>query len=138
MNLIRKLKLSEILPINFTEHEQEIIDLFNEKLSDLVVFIDESKPYLINYMKPDDTSFIMQQDNRLDRLLIRYQGFWEVLESKFSMEYHDIRNLMIYMIERTLKINVSILVYMKYTDSIRVKVTGAVIGIKEIQLKLKI
>ena len=69
MNLIRKLKLSEILPINFTEHEQEIIDLFNEKLSDLVVFIDESEPSKINYMKLDGTC-ILQQDNKNDILFV--------------------------------------------------------------------
>ena len=106
MNLIRKLKISEIVPVKFSELEQGIIDLFNDKLSDLVVFVDESRPDEINYMKPDGT-FIMQQDNKHDKLWIRYDGFWNVLESKFDMEYTEIQNLIQAMVERTFKLKVS-------------------------------
>ena len=107
MNIIRKLKISDIVPVEFSELEQGIIDIFNDNLSDLVVFIDESKPDEINYMKSDGT-FIMQQDNKNHILRVRYKGFWEVLESKFSMKYSDIQILIQYMIERAFKIKVSI------------------------------
>ena len=106
MNIIRKLKISEMVPVKFTEHEQGIIDLFNDNLSDLVVFIDESNSNKINYMKPNGT-FIMQQDNGSDRLWVRYKGFWEVLKTNFSMEYTDIQNLIQDMVERAFKHKVS-------------------------------
>ena len=112
MNIIRKLKISEMVPVKFTEHEQGIIDLFNDNLSDLVVFIDESNSNKINYMKPNGT-FIMQQDNYSDILWVKYKGFWGVLESKFDMEYTDIKNLIQAMVERAFKHKVSspIIVY---------------------------
>ena len=58
-------------------------------------------------MKPDGT-FIMQQDNKLNRLWIRFDRFWEVLYYNFGMEYSDIRILMKYMVERAFKQKVSI------------------------------
>ena len=73
MNLIRKLKISEIVPVEFTETEQKIIE-----------FIDESYPDEIKYMKTDGT-FIMRQDNKGDILWVRYKGFWEVLHSEFCI-----------------------------------------------------
>ena len=106
MNLIRKLKISDIVPVDFTESEQFIIDLFNDKLSDLIIFIDESRPNEINYMKPDG-SRIMQLDNKSKKLWIRFDGLWEVLKIKFSMEHSDIQILVKYMVERSFKIKVS-------------------------------
>ena len=102
MNLIRK-----IVPVKFSELEQKIIDLFKDKLSDLVVFIDESEPSKINYMKLDGTC-ILQQDNKNDILFVIYKEFWEVLDYKFGMGYDDIQILMKSMIERTFKIKASI------------------------------
>ena len=102
MNIIRKLKISEIVSIEFTETEQEIIDLFNNILSDLVVFIDESEPDMINYMKVDGI-FIMQQDNKNDRLWVRYQGFWIILQFDFGLKYIEIQTLISGMVERAFK-----------------------------------
>ena len=106
MNLIRKLKISEITLVDFTESEKIIIDLFNDSLKDLVIFIDDSKPWQINYMKPDGI-FIIQHDNTNDRLWVRNDGFWNVLESDFGLTYTDIQILVKYMVERALKLKVS-------------------------------
>ena len=106
MNLIRKLKISEITLVDFTESEKIIIDLFNDSLKDLVIFIDESSPERINYMKPDGI-FIIQHDNTNDRLWVRNDGFWNVLESDFGLTYTDIQILVKYMVERALKLKVS-------------------------------
>ena len=106
MNIIRKLKISEIVQVEFTKTEQEIIDLFNDKLSDLIVFIDDSEPDMINYMKVDG-SCIMRQDNKNDNLLVKYNGFWSVLQSKFSMKYIDIQILVHSMVERAFNQKVS-------------------------------
>ena len=99
MNLIRKLKISEIVPVDFTEEELEIIKLFDDNLKDLTIFIQDGYPLRINYMK--NGSWIMQQDIENVILLVRYQGFWEVLDYKFGMRYIDIQILMKSMIERT-------------------------------------
>ena len=101
MNLIRKLKISDIVAVEFTEIEQEIIDLFKNNLSDLIIFVDDSKPDEINYLKSDGT-FIIQQDNKSDMLWIRYDGFWEVLYLNYKLNHFDIKILMKYMIERIL------------------------------------
>ena len=106
MNLIRKLKISDIVPVDFTELEQGIIDLFNDKLSDLIIFIDESRPDEINYMKTDGTC-IMQQDIKNHRLCIKYIGFWSVLESKFALTYTEIQILIQDMVGRAFNKNVS-------------------------------
>ena len=107
MNLIRKLKISDIVAVEFTEIEQEIIDLFKNNLSDLIIFVDDSKPDEINYLKSDGT-FIIQQDNKSDMLWIRYDGFWEVLYLNYKLNHFDIKILMKYMIERILKQNISV------------------------------
>ena len=106
MNLIRKIKRSEIVPVEFTEQEFKIIKLFDNNLKDLVVFIDETNSNKINYMKPNGT-FIMQQDNGSERLWVRYEGFLNVLKTNFSMEYTDTQNLIQYMVERAFKIKIS-------------------------------
>ena len=115
MNLIRKLKISDIVPVEFSELEQGIIDLFNDNLSDLVVFIDESKPDEINYMKSDGT-FIMQQDNKNHILRVRNDGFWSVLKFYFGFTNIDIEIIMKSMIEKTLKYKVSELSYTIIND----------------------
>ena len=106
MNLTRKIKIYDIVPVEFTEQEFKINKLFDDNLKNLVVFIDESNSNKINYMKPNGT-FIMQQDNGSDRLWVRYKGFWEVLKTNFSMEYTDIQNLIQDMVERAFKHKVS-------------------------------
>ena len=112
MNLTRKIKIYDIVPVEFTEQEFKINKLFDDNLKNLVVFIDESNSNKINYMKPNGT-FIMQQDNYSDILWVKYKGFWGVLESKFDMEYTDIKNLIQAMVERAFKHKVSspIIVY---------------------------
>ena len=105
MNLIRKIKISEIVPVEFSKTEQEIIELFNDKLKDLVVFIDESYPHEINYMKSDGT-VIMQKNNNSDILWVRYDGFWEVLKSKFYIQHTNIQTLIQFMVGGIVKYNV--------------------------------
>ena len=105
MNLIRKIKISEIVSVEFTETEQEIIDIFNDNLSDLVVSIDDSKPDEINYTKLDGT-VIMQKNNNSDILWVRYDGFWEVLKSKFYIQHTNIQTLIQFMVGGIVKYNV--------------------------------
>ena len=57
-------------------------------------------------MKPNGT-FIMQQDNKSERLWVRNDGFWNVLRYDFGMEYIDIQTLVYSMVERAFKLKVS-------------------------------
>ena len=97
MNIIRKLKISKVTEVIFTEVEKEAINLINDWISDLTVFIDENRPDEINYMKGD--LFVLQQDNINNILYVRYDGFWKVL----NIEYNDIQTLIKYMVEQAFK-----------------------------------
>ena len=121
MNIIRKLKISEIVPVKFTETEQKIIDLFNDKLSDLVEFIDELNTDEINYMKTDGTC-IMQQDNKNDKLWVRNQGFWSVLETDFGLKYTEIQTLITGIVERAFykKVSKPNKDYMNYISQVEI------------------
>ena len=93
MNIIRKLKLSEIIHVEWTIEEKEIIDLFDFWLKDLEVFVDPDKPHETNFMKQDGT-FVLQQDEKNKSLFVRYEDFWEVFLSKYKMKYTDIQIFM--------------------------------------------
>ena len=102
MNIIRKLKLSEIIDIEWSIKEKEIVDLFDYWLKDLIVFVDPDKPQETNYIKADGT-WVLQQDEKNEKLLVKYIDFWEVLESKYKMEFDDIQSLVKTMVERAFK-----------------------------------
>ena len=106
MNLVRKLKISQIISIEFTEIEISIIKFLNEKLSNLTIFVDESNPSKINYMKSDG-SCIMQHNTKSDIFWVRYEGFWNVLESLYSPYYSEIQNLLKCVLEKDFKLKVS-------------------------------
>lgn len=102
MNLVRKLKISKLVNVSFTDIEKEIINFINSKLSDLIPFQYDAYPESIFYMSSDDL-YILEQDNNNDRLWVRLDGFWKVLENKYSMVLDDIQVLLKYMIEQAFK-----------------------------------
>ena len=71
-------------------------------------------------MKPNGT-FIMQQDNKSERLWVRNDGFWNVLRYDFGMEYIDIQTLVYSMVERAFKLKVSTPITMFKALEIRVE-----------------
>ncbi len=102
MNLVRKIKISKITSVEFTEKEKEIIDFINSKLSDLIPFKHDNYPLSIFYMSSNG-KWILEQDNNIDRLYIRFDNFWQVLQTKYSMGYNDIQILLQYMVEQAFK-----------------------------------
>ena len=106
MNLIRKLKISEIVPVEFNHLELKIINLFNDKLLDLIVFINDSKPNEINYMKADG-SFILQHNMKNDRLYVKYEGFFKTLHNDYHIKKIDLKNLLYFFIKCNLNIESS-------------------------------
>ncbi len=102
MNLIRKYKISKILNQPLESIEKEIIDFIHSWLSNLIPFKMDEYPDSIFYMK-EDGRYVLEQNNKKDRLWVRYNDFWSVLESKYLMKYKDIQDILKFMIEEAFK-----------------------------------
>ena len=101
-NLIRKLKISEIVPVEFTESELKIVKLFDDNLKDLTIFIQDEYPNHVNYMKPDGSWLFQIELN--DKIFVDYNFYESLL--KLNSNYDQIQLLIMYMVERILKIKV--------------------------------
>jgi hypothetical protein len=102
-NLYRKYKISQLLDEPLHNEEKEIIDFISDKIKDLTLFIDNGNYY---YYMNSIGEFIFEQDEKNDRLLIRYDGFWSVLEDKYLLKYADIQVIIKSMVETTYKMSV--------------------------------
>ncbi len=117
MNLVRKIKISKITEVNFTEIETEIINFVNSKLDDLIPFKYEKYPKSIFYMSPEG-KWLLEQDDKNDRLYVRYNNFWEVLNDKYKMINSEIQYTLKYMVEQYFEKKVSSLWYSINTTSL--------------------
>ncbi len=106
MNLLRKLKINKITSVEFTEKEKEIIGFIKSILDDLIPFKYNNYANSMFYMNSEG-KWILEQDDKSNRLWIRYDDFWGVLDKTFSIEYDDIKNLLKYMVEQAFKQKVS-------------------------------
>ena len=102
-NLYRIYKISKITNDSISDIEKEIIEFILDKIKDLSLFIDDEGRH--NYMNSDG-KFIFRQDEKTDRLLVRYYGFWEVLEKKYLLKYNDIQVIIKGMVEESYKMKV--------------------------------
>lgn len=105
-SLIRKLKINDIEPLDFTENEIEIVNFINSNISNLTEFKVNEKSISIFYMNSKGEYIF--EFNEKTNLRCRYFDFWEVLEKKYKLKYRDIQLLIKYMIEKSLNIKVSI------------------------------
>jgi hypothetical protein len=101
-NLYRKYKIGQLLDEPLSNEEKEIIDFISDKIKDLTLFIDNGNYYYMNSIG----EFIFEQDEKNDTLLIRYDGFWSVLENKYLLNYADIQVIIKSMVETTYKMSV--------------------------------
>ncbi len=101
-NLYRKYKIGQLLDEPLHNEEKEIIDFISDKIKDLTIFIDNGNYYYMNSIG----EFIFEQDEKNDRLWVRYYGFWSVLEDKYSLNYDDIQVIIKDMVETTYKMSV--------------------------------
>ncbi len=106
MNLVRKLKISKIASVEFTEIEKEIIEFINSMLSDLIPFKDETFPDSMFYFKGD--KWLLEQDDCNDILYVRYDTFWHILSQNYLIKNDDIRILLKYMVEQSFRQRLSI------------------------------
>jgi hypothetical protein len=100
-NLYRKYKISQLLDEPLSNEEKELVEFIIDKIKDLTIFIDNG-----NYYMNSIGEFVFQQDEKNDRLLIRYDGFWSVLEDKYLLKYDDIQVIIKGMVETTYKMSV--------------------------------
>ncbi len=127
MNLIRSIKINK-LGIAIPEKDKEIIDFIKSILGDLIPFKFDNYPLSIFYMSSNG-KWILEQDNKNDRLWVRYDIVWEILEEKYLIEYDDIQTLLKYMIEQAFKEKVStpfldkVTVYLKVEQAFKEKVS---------------
>ncbi len=97
MNIIRKYKISKLLNKPLTGVEAEIIELIQSWLKDLIPFKIDKYPNIIYYMK-EDGRYVLEQDIKNNRLWIRYEEFWKVLDKKYFLEVKYIQILLKFMI----------------------------------------
>ena len=109
MNLIRKFKIYKLDPC-LVGTELEIFELFKEKLTNLQEFKLKEMPISIYYMNKEGKC-IYQRDYKHNGLYIAYEGFWEVLNDKYGLNYYEIGILVKYMMKTT----ASIISFMKYS-----------------------
>lgn len=106
MNLVRKIKISKLTDVSFTDEEKEIVDFIKSKLDDLIPFKWDKYPLSIFYMNSKG-DYILEQDDKRDSLFVRWNGFWRVLHDKYSIDNTNIKVLIKYMVEQAFKEKVS-------------------------------
>ena len=119
-NLYRRYKISQITNDGITSKEKEIVEFILDKIKDLTLFIDEDGCH--NYMNSKD-EWIFEQDEKNDRLYVKYDGFWSVLEKKYSLNRDDIQDIIKGMVETTYKMRVGTPSFAYKTKSLKVGTT---------------
>jgi len=96
MNLVRKYKIHKLTPC-LDEKELEIITFIENKLNDLKLVKKNDYPESVFYVDSGGVT-ILEQDNKHDRLWVRYRYFWKVLEDKYLLNYHESQDIIRYMV----------------------------------------
>jgi hypothetical protein len=93
MNILRKLKISKLTTVKFSETEKEILELCERKLR-----------YLSGYVYNDTTvytnpcnEFIFEAQHRNKKLYVNKECFWDVIEKKLS--YDETQKLLSHLIK---------------------------------------
>ena len=105
MNLVRKIKISKLTNIPLTGVDKEIVDFINYKLSNLTPFKFNINTYY-NYMDSEG-KFVFTQSDKHNTLYVRYEGLWDVLDTKYGMLYEECEYILKFMIQKYLKTKVS-------------------------------
>jgi hypothetical protein len=100
-NLIRKYKIHQITPV-LNNDELEIIEFIKGKVSNLTEYKDRKYPDSLFFMNSEG-KWILEQNGKNESLWVRYEGFWEVLEIKYQLNYSDIQLIIHGMVELTFK-----------------------------------
>jgi hypothetical protein len=104
INLINNLdenKLKEVLTQLAPEKskEQEMSDFLFSKLKEMTSNITGIKE--VTYYDADN-KFLIQQDYRNERLYVSYHRIWSIFESKYGLNYNQIRDFIAVWVETNL------------------------------------
>ena len=102
MNLIRKLKISEVVDIKFTESESNIIKKF-DFYNSLIIFVDDWNPKHINYMN-NNGKCIIQYDIYNDTIFYIDNKYGDINDIKYVLDYDKYVKLIKYMLFKILHI----------------------------------
>jgi hypothetical protein len=119
-NLYRRYKICQLLDEPLLGKDKEIVEFILNKIKDLTIFIDGYGCH--NYENSKD-EWIFEQDEKNDRLWVRYQGFWSVLEKRYSLNRDDIQDIIKGMVETTYKMRVGTPSFAYKTKSLKVGTT---------------
>ncbi len=82
MNIIRKIKISKLTNVSFSEEEQEIIDLIVRKLRYLTSYVYNDVTVYTNVM----SDFIFEANHRSKKIYVHKHDFWDLIEHKIGYE----------------------------------------------------
>ena len=82
-NLYRRYKISQLLDEPLSNKEKEIIEFILDKIKDLTIFIDDDG--CCNYMNSKGEFIFRHYHYNEEAIWVRYQGFWSVLEDRYSL-----------------------------------------------------
>jgi len=105
MNLTRKYKIHRLTPCLNVE-ELEIVTFIENKIKGLKPIKKEEYTQYTYYVNSDDET-ILKQDYINDRLMVKYNGFWVVLQNKYLLKYTEAQDIIRYMVLMHLKFDTS-------------------------------
>ena len=102
MNIIRKLKISKLVNVEFTDMENNLLEFINDKLSNLSVYHSQKHHYSTFYMSQTG-EYVLEEIRDTEIVHVNYRNIWSVLEREYGMNRDKIVHFLKYMIEVNLK-----------------------------------
>ena len=112
MNLVRKMKINKITPVDFTEQEKDIIDFFTDKLKGLVYINVEGYDgfnFYLNYKK----EFVLYYSRDINEIIFAKYIYTKLITAhvdlyKTNIPENEISNMLIYITNNVLGKNLSV------------------------------
>ena len=99
MNLVRKLKISKVIPIEFTDQEKIVLNFLTDKLSHLTPYSFTKYPLVIYYMNEQgDWLFILNLE--IKRITIKHSEIFKPLAYEYFIKGREICDLFMYIAKK--------------------------------------
>jgi hypothetical protein len=93
VNILRKIKISKLTPVNFSDDEKEIINICEKKLRYLNGYVYNDVTVYTNLIN----EFVFEANHRNKKIYINKESFWDVIEKK--LKYDNTQKLLSYLIK---------------------------------------
>lgn len=113
MNLVRKIKISKLTEVEFSETELEIINFIKTNLVDLIPFTIDNYNQSIFYMN-EKCDWIFDYDSKYKVIWIRHDSFINLLEHKYKIKTIDIKYLITDIFTNIFKMDVYNFISLQY------------------------